>query len=68
GKSGNGEFFDEDFSEKNKARLTYKIVISGGDKNGKGNGATAVLNPASKLEKERYAYRLKVNNLNIDNK
>ena len=68
GKSGNGEFFDEDFSEKNKARLTYKIVISGGDKNGKGNGATAVLNPASKLEKERYAYRLKVNNLNIVNK
>lgn len=68
GKSSNGEFFDEDFSEKNKARLTYKIVLSGGDKNGKGNGATAVLNPASKLEKERYAYRLKVNNLNIDNK
>ena len=68
GKSGNGEFFDEDFSEKNKARLTYKIVISGGDKNGKGNGATAVLNPASELEKERYAYRLKVNNLNIVNK
>lgn len=68
GKSGNGEFFDEDFSEKNKARLTYKIVISGGDKNGKGNGAAAVLNPASELEKERYAYRLKVNNLNIVNK
>ena len=68
GKSGNGEFFDEDFSEKNKARLTYKIVISGGDKSGKGNGATAVLNPASELEKERYAYRLKVNNLNIDNR
>lgn len=68
GKSSNGEFFDEDFSEKNKARLTYKIVISGGDKNGKGNGATAVLNPASELEKERYAYRLKVNNLNIVNK
>lgn len=68
GKSSNGEFFDEDFSEKNKARLTYKIVISGGDENGKGDGATAVLNPASELEKERYAYRLKVNNLNIVNK
>ena len=68
GKSCNGEFFDEDFSKKNKARLTYKIVLSGGDKNGKGDGATAVLNPASELEKERYAYRLKVNNLNIVNK
>ena len=68
GKSGNGGFFDEDFSEKNKARLTYKIVLSGGDENGKGDGATAVLNPASELEKERYAYRLKVNNLNIVNK
>ena len=68
GKSGNGEYYDKDFTAQNKARLTYKLVISGGDKNGKGNGATAVLNTASELEKERYAYRLKVNNLNIDNK
>ena len=68
GKSCSGEYFDKDFSKKNKARLTYKIVISGGDKNGKGNGATAFLNPASKLEKERYAYRFRVNNLNVNNK
>ena len=68
GKSSNGEYSDKDFTARNKARLTYKLVLSGGDENGKGDGATAVLNPASELEKERYAYRLKVNNLNIDNK
>ena len=66
GKSGNGEFTDGDFSESNKIRLTYKLVLSGSDKRGRGNGALAVLNPASELEKERYVYKLKVNNLNIE--
>ena len=66
GKSKSGEFTDGDFSESNKARLTYKLVLSGSDKYGRGNGALALLNPASELEKERYAYRLKVNNLNIE--
>ena len=66
GKSGNGEFTDGDFSESNKARLTYKLILSGSDKKGRGNGALAVLNPASELEKERYVYKLKVNNLNIE--
>ena len=66
GKSVNGEFADGDFSESNKTRLTYKLVLSGSDKRGRGNGALAFLNPASELEKERYAYRLKVNNLNIE--
>lgn len=66
GKSKSGEFTDGDFSENKKARLTYKLLLSGSDKKGRGNGALAVLNPASGLEKERYAYRLKVNNLNIE--
>ena len=66
GKSKSGEFTDGDFSESNKARLTYKLVLSGSDKRGRGKGALALLNPASELEKERYAYRLKVNNLNIE--
>ena len=63
-----GEYLDKDFSVKNKIRLTYKLVIGDADNSGSGNGVTAVLNPASELEKERYAYRLKVNNLNIVNK
>lgn len=42
-----------------------KLLLSGNDKTGRGCGALAVLNPASELEKERYTYRLKVNNLNI---
>ena len=68
GKSNSGEFIDGDFSENKKARLTYKLLLSGSDKRGRGNGATAVLNPASELEKERYAYRFKVNNININTK
>ena len=68
GKSKSGEFTDSDFSENKKTRLTYKLLLSGSDKRGRGNGATAVLNPASELEKERYAYRLKVNNININTK
>ena len=66
GKSNSGEFIDGDFSENKKARLTYKLLLSGSDKRGRGNGATAVLNPASELERERYAYRFKVNNININ--
>ena len=66
GKSNKGEFVDKEFSENNKARLTYKLLLSGNDKTGRGCGALAVLNPASELEKERYTYRLKVNNLNIE--
>ena len=68
GKSKSCEFTDGDFSENKKARLTYKLLLSGSDKRGRGNGATAVLNPASELEKERYAYRFKVNNININTK
>ncbi len=68
GKSKSGEFTDREYSENKKARLTYKLLLSGSDKKGRGNGALAVLNPASELEKERYAYRFKVNNININTK
>ena len=68
GKSESGEFTDREYSENKKARLTYKLLLSGSDKKGRGNGALAVLNPASELEKERYAYRFKVNNININTK
>lgn len=66
GKSKSGGFTDREYSENKKARLTYKLLLSGSDKKGRGNGALAVLNPASELEKERYAYRFKVNNININ--
>lgn len=68
GKSKSGGFTDREYSENKKARLTYKLLLSGSDKKGRGNGALAVLNPASELEKERYAYRFKVNNININTK
>lgn len=67
GKSANGCFTDTDYSVANKARLTYKIVALSGEKlNGSESGAVAVLDPATELEKERYVYRFKVNNLNSD--
>ena len=68
GKSKSGGFTDREYSENKKARLTYKLLLSESDKKGRGNGALAVLNPASELEKERYAYRFKVNNININTK
>ena len=64
GKSKSGEFFDNEFGNACKARLTYKLVYGGASAKGCGAGALAVLNPASELEKERYAYRFKVNNIN----
>ena len=60
-----GEYLDTDFSASSKVRLTYK-AITGGSKNGAGLGALAVLDPASELEKERYAYRIKINNMNAE--
>ncbi len=65
GKSNSGEYTDRDFGESKKERITYKLVLSGSDEKGRGAGALAVLNPASSLEKERYAYRYRMNNLNI---
>ncbi len=65
GKSCCGEYLDGDFNANKKERITYKLVLSGADEKGRGAGALVVLNPASELEKQRYAYRLRMNNLNI---
>ena len=59
----NATYTDGDFSAKNKARLTYKIVVAKDEYSQKTQGATIFLNPASELEKERYERRLKVNNI-----
>lgn len=56
------EFTDNEYTDSNKARLTYKVVIC--TENGYDsslNGAVTTLNPSSKLEQERYALRLIVN-------
>ena len=59
----NSSFVDKDFSLKNKARLTYKVVTAVGEYSQKSQGQVVFLNPATKLEEERYAKRLKVNNI-----
>ena len=67
GRSTSGFFIDSDFSVNNKARLTYKIICDASDDcSGIENGAVAVLDPATELEKERYEYRFKVNNLDTE--
>ena len=63
GVTENSSFNDEEFSLKNKARLTYKVVTAVGEYSQKSQGATAFLSPATELEKERYERRLKVNNI-----
>lgn len=66
GETKNSSFTDKEFSIKNKARLTYKVVVAQGDYSQKSQGKVAFLNPATKLEEERYARRLKVNNIYAD--
>ena len=63
GVTENSSFTDKDFSIKRKARLTYKVVVAQGEYSQKAQGQTVFLNPATKLEEERYAKRLKVNNI-----
>ena len=63
GVTENSSFTDKDFSIKRKARLTYKVVVAQGEYSQKAQGQTVFLHPATKLEEERYAKRLKVNNI-----
>ena len=66
GETENSSFTDKEFSIKNKARLTYKVVVAQGDYSQKSQGKVAFLSPATKLEEDRYARRLKVNNIYAD--
>lgn len=60
------KYTDREFSLQNKGRLTYKVVETDeGTVNKNATGAVAVLSPASKVEYERYLYRLKYNNMTI---
>lgn len=57
------EFVDTAYNGSNRARLTYKIVVS--DENGRSSaadGALTTLHPASKLEEDRYKLLFKVIN------
>lgn len=57
------EYTDAEYSIKNKARLTYKVVVVG--KNGynsSADGAIATMHPASALEEEKYNLLFRVVN------
>ncbi|MBQ8267373.1 MAG: hypothetical protein IJZ21_03200, partial [Clostridia bacterium] len=59
----NCEFIDSAYSSANRARLTYKIVVSeGSEHSSSADGALTVLHPASELEEERYKLLFKVIN------
>ncbi len=56
-------FIDTTYTSQNKARLTYKVVVSNGTiYSTEANGALTVLHPASKLEQDRYALLFKTIN------
>ena len=48
------EFVDSTYNNKNKARLTYKVVCADAAYDAAVDGALTTLHPASKLEEERY--------------
>lgn len=57
------QFVDVNYSLKNKARLTYKVIISNGKEPCSAeNGQLTTLSPADELEQERYNLRFKVIN------
>ena len=58
-------FVDMEYSQNNKARLTYKIVAKR-QAESKDKGAVIFLHPASKLEMERYLFRFKQTNLHTE--
>ncbi len=59
-------YFDETFSDKNRYRVTYKLVDAYGEYSENDPGALLFLNPASEVEKARYEMKLKVNNLTAE--
>lgn len=57
------EFVDSAYNSTNRARLTYKIVVSKGSEcSSSADGALATMHPASELEEERYKLLFKVIN------
>lgn len=62
-----GRFVDKEYNENAKALLTYKVVAyRGGKHNSRMQGAIAVVNPATELEKERYKLKFRMNNINLE--
>ena len=59
-----GMFWDGEYSSSHRGRLTYKIVPQKAGASMCDQGSLAVLDPASDLERDRYRFRLEVNNLN----
>ena len=56
------EFCDTDYNSNRRERITYKVVICDNGFNESSLGTLATVNPATELEKERYAYKFKINN------
>ena len=67
GLSDSGNFLDEEYNDKSKALLTYKVVaVTSGKHDSAMSGAVAVVNPATELEKERYKLKFRMNNINLE--
>ena len=67
GVTSEGRFIDKEYNENAKALLTYKVVACrGGKHSSRMQGAIAVVNPATELEKERYKLKFRMNNINLE--
>lgn len=67
GVTSEGRFIDKEYNENAKALLTYKVVAyRGGKHSSRMQGAIAVVNPATELEKERYKLKFRMNNINLE--
>ena len=67
GVTSEGRFIDKEYNENTKALLTYKVVAyRGGKHSSRMQGAIAVVNPATELEKERYKLKFRMNNINLE--
>lgn len=67
GVTSEGRFTDKEYNENAKALLTYKVVAyRGGKHSSRMQGAIAVVNPATELEKERYKLKFRMNNINLE--
>lgn len=67
GVTSEGRFIDKEYNENAKALLTYKVVAyRGGKHSSRMQGAIAVVNHATELEKERYKLKFRMNNINLE--
>lgn len=63
GYTNQNQYVDSDYGNSRKARLTYRVTALTKEDKGESDGVAVSLNPATKLQIERYAHVLRQNNV-----